>query len=727
MTLQTPLGNCFGATADTGGARLATGWLRRTIAVLVVFWAAAVLVPQVLGFGGPWRAFGAGLIVPGAGLLYAIPATHHPFGPSMVLGHAVVIAAEIAAGSWLLRRFGWYAAASVVVGVSLLIFGGIAAPAAIVIAGHVAGFVGVLIACGWAIGIRLLGRADSVTLVAIIVASAAAGAALTAAHGDMPGPLTSVPWVAFVLALAATTAMTVRSQRQRRIAQRISAGRLEYLNQQRAVQNPPTRVSVVALRRPASMPEVTEARPDQLRHLRFLLGIAAQPADQWDCFDDEAAGPNRVYRYQVNALGWALATYNYSHTPSFAGVLRAAQLALFERTQQKAVWGYWYWQNLLGNWDFLKRRADPIDVPQNIMFTGYLNLQLAMFRQATGDARFDAPEALVFDWSPRQRFAYDHQTINAIAVRNFNQDLCLWPCEPIVSPGRTRGFVFPYCNAVTLGGVAMMDAVNGTTLAVDIAKNVERVLDREFTVAVNHLAAFMLSGLGLSVRRISRHPTLTALVVAHLAPLCPELAWQAWEILKRDWLVSGKYLVPGSAGGAIPDWGTGAKTNAEPLAAAMLLADSCGAHEWHAELWDAAVEQLEFSAEAANPGVWSFSDASVHANGMLGFAGLGRPFAFSDMLTKPRPKQWQDGPRLAEAPHPEVLVAKAVSDGHGLDVVLFPGETGHRTGLRFDQLRPGREYVAHGAISPRVTADMAGTAQVAVDLTGRTTIELRPI
>jgi hypothetical protein len=144
---------------------------------------------------------------------------------------------------------------------------------------------------------------------------------------------------------------------------------------------------------------------------------------------------------------------------------------------------------------------------------------------------------------------------------------------------------------------------------------------------------------------------------------------------------------------------------------------------WHAKLWDAAVDQLRFSADAATPGVWSFGDASVHANGMLGFAGLGRPFAFSDMMTKPRPNQWQEGPRLADAPHPEVLVAKAISDGNGLDVVLFPGDKGHRAGLCFDQLRPGRQYVAHGAINPHVTADAAGTAQVAVDVTGRTTIE----
>lgn len=216
-----------------------------------------------------------------------------------------------------------------------------------------------------------------------------------------------------------------------------------YLSQRRAAEAPTAHTSPVSLQTLATAPEVTEASPEQLRFLRYLISVAAQPADAWDGFDDEAQGPMQQYRYQVNALGWALAVYNYSHTPAYTGVLTAAQLTLFERAQQKAVWGYWYWQNLLGNWDFLKRRADPIDVPQNIMFSGYLNLQLAMYRQATGDNRFDRSESLVFEWSARQRFGFDHQEVNAITIRNFDQDLCLSPCEPALSRGRTRGYVFP--------------------------------------------------------------------------------------------------------------------------------------------------------------------------------------------------------------------------------------------------------------------------------------------
>jgi hypothetical protein len=170
----------------------------------------------------------------------------------------------------------------------------------------------------------------------------------------------------------------------------------------------------------------------------------------------------------------------------------------------------------------------------------------------------------------------------------------------------------------------------------------------------------------------------------------------------------------------MPDWSSGAKTNAETLAAAMHLAHTVGDEHWHAELWDAAKNELHFSDSGETPGVAKFEAASVHANGMA------RPYAFNDMLTKPRPPEWQLGPRLVDAPHPDVLVSKAVSDGRGLDLDLCPGTTGQRAGLRLDRLQPGRDYVAHGAVDSAISADAAGAAQIAVDIAGRTKVVVRP-
>ncbi|MGQ4618908.1 linalool dehydratase/isomerase domain-containing protein [Nocardia sp. R7R-8] len=713
-------------------------WRRRTLIMAVVFWAVAAFAPTALGLGEPWRAFGAGLVVPGASMLYSIPALDQTFGATTVLGHAALLLVEVIAVAWLLRRRAPVVAVAVALaGLGAIVAGVAAAPVAVVVAGHVAGFLGVLVSCFWAFGLRLIPHADFVTLPVIVVATAALGAGLTAHHGSAAhtghpvadhqptsGPMTWVPVAAFILAVTAVALMALKEARIRRAATLVRAERERLLAQ--SPQPPgPARTDVVPLGTHDS-PIVGEAGPDELKLLRYLMSTALQPVDNWDSYDKEIpAGPVSRLRYQLNALGWALATYNYTYTPAYSGALTRAQVMLFERMQRKEVWGYWYWQNLLGNYDFFKRRADPIDVPQNIMFSGYLNLQLGMFKHATGDDRYDRPGALVFDWSARQRFAFDHSRINDITLRNFDQDLCLWPCEPApLSLDRTRGYVFPYCNAVATAGIGVLDGLNGTDHAARLAPRVADRMDREFRTASGDLVAFMVSGTGISPR-LSGGPTTTAGISTYLAPLQPEFGRRSWEVLRREWLDTGKYREANSAGPEIPDWSTGAKTNAEPLAAAMLLARECGEREWHDELWKTALDQLEFTADP-DTGLHRFQLASVRANGMLGFGGFGNGPTLATMMSTPRPAAWNTGPRLTEVPHPEVLVARAVSDGAALDLVLHPGSDGGRYALRLDRLVPGARYRLSGAVEAEIVADADGCATVTVDLSGRHKVAVRP-
>lgn len=700
-------------------------WLRRSLFLWVALWLMAVVGPWVLNLSPAWTAFGTGLVVPGAGLLYSIPDAHHEVTTSHLLGHLATSVFALGALAIALSARKALAGLIFVIGIALLIVGVLQSPHAIVVTGHIVAFVGVLVACGWAFVLRLVPEADFTTLPAIVVGSAIVGALLAHDHEGRVGPATWVPWAALITALGITVLGLVRESYRHRAWRAVGARRRAHLESSSAAR-PPATTDVVELHHGSGAPVVTEADADELRLLRYLMGTALQPLDSWDAFDPEVAiGPVSRYRYQMNTLGWALATYSYSHTPAYAGALVDAQVGVIDRLQHKRVWGYWYWQNLLGNYDFAQRRPDPIDVPQNIMFSAYLNLQLAMFHQATGDTRYDQPGAVTFAWSPQQRFSFNHAQINEVVVRNFQEDLCLWPCEP--SPfgrGRTSGFVFPYCNAVAVASIAVTDRLRGTHLAPPIAAAVEQKLAQEFTTAAGDLVTFTWSGLGLAARMVMG-PTVTAGVASLLNPLRPDLGWAAWEMLRSEWLDTGEFRVRDSAGRAHRDWADNAPTNAAPLAAAMLLARERGETAWRDELLEAAVDQLDFVDREGQPGVASFARGSVWANGLLAFGAFGRGPILGDMMALGRPTAWNEGPRLVDAPHPDVLVARAVSDGVGLDLVLRPGRERNRFALHVDRLTPGASYVAEGAVDSDLVADCDGRAAVLVDLTERTEIRLR--
>ena len=90
------------------------------------------------------------------------------------------------------------------------------------------------------------------------------------------------------------------------------------------------------------------------------------------------------------------------------------------------------------------------------------------------------------------------------------------------------------------------------------------------------------------------------------------------------------------------------------------------------------------------------------------------------------PAEWKTGPILTQAAYPEVLVARAVTDGRALDLVLRSGNGGGRTVLEVERLAPGQDYVVNGGVEQSVTADEHGRARLHVDLDGRLAVLVRP-
>ena len=101
---------------------------------------------------------------------------------------------------------------------------------------------------------------------------------------------------------------------------------------------------------------------------------------------------------------------------------------------------------------------------------------------------------------------------------------------------------------------------------------------------------------------------------------------------------------------------------------------------------------------------------------------------FRRSFTTPPPEATLRGPQLAEADYPDVLVAKAWSDGTGLDLVLYPGRGAGTQRVGIERLRPGAEYRLHESGRERlVRADGTGRARLDLALDGRTEVRLRPV
>lgn len=94
---------------------------------------------------------------------------------------------------------------------------------------------------------------------------------------------------------------------------------------------------------------------------------------------------------------------------------------------------------------------------------------------------------------------------------------------------------------------------------------------------------------------------------------------------------------------------------------------------------------------------------------------------WNNMCTKGVPEVCFQGPLLAEAPFPEVLVAKAWShDGVGMELVLYHGILEGDFTLRFERLQPSAEYQVTGDIYNTIRADDEGKGSVQVTISGRT-------
>jgi len=117
---------------------------------------------------------------------------------------------------------------------------------------------------------------------------------------------------------------------------------------------------------------------------------------------------------------------------------------------------------------------------------------------------------------------------------------------------------------------------------------------------------------------------------------------------------------------------------------------------------------------------------SRYGEGVAASMTWGRRNTIRDMVNKGLPDAWAKGPILSDARYPDVIVARAVTDGQALSLILHPGGDRVEADLGLSRLVPGRSYrvVQSGAA---IIADAQGRGAVKARIDGRTPIDIVPV
>jgi hypothetical protein len=456
---------------------------------------------------------------------------------------------------------------------------------------------------------------------------------------------------------------------------------------------------------------VAESTAEDLARLRFGLDLALQPLESFEGFTHLDQYREAALRYQLNALSYGLSMAQLTRTPAFHGYLAEAQRNAIEKMLDRRVWGYWAHENAWGNlrWD-----PEPVENSENIMLTGFFGLMLTSYETVTGDDRYARPGAHTFRWSERRSYPHDLGTIAASIHRNtLANDYALFPCEP--------NWVYTVCNTFGANTLLAHDRLRGTSYSAETLDRLHDGYEREFFRPDGKLLGVRATHLGLSWN-FWANPSVQTTTAFWMHPALTDLSLRTWWLLKRDLEIRDgllhlpRFLTKGLDPGS---YLLGRDTFGQ--AVAMMAAREIGDEEY-AQAAQRTLDEREPVED--RDGVRRMSDASGLANLYATLGRFLRKDGLGDLVAHGVPDAWHRGPVLAECAYPEVLVARAVTDGTALDLVLLPGAGPVRTTLSVERLDPGRTYTVSGGLEPTVTADAEGRAMVGVDLGGRHEVRL---
>lgn len=451
---------------------------------------------------------------------------------------------------------------------------------------------------------------------------------------------------------------------------------------------------------------------EHVKRLRFALDRALQPVGEFAGFEVRDQFQTATLRYQINFLAYGIALTQSRFTPAFDGYMHEAQRRLVLKQAQHRVWSYWALEDMWGN---LRCDADPT-ARENIMFTGFVALQMSLFQASTGSSEWSKPGSFYLQHPNGQRFAFDLSTLLSRMEHEYaRSDFHLVACEP--------NWIYPLCNTMAACAVVTQDA-----------RRQQANWARHEQTFRQHLEAEFLDGFGRYVPCRSARTGLALPGVGGVMPqalpcyflnvVAPDLAHRQWLLLRRR-LFDQQGRLRRRAFWPI-DTGNHGFVRASAYAATALAAAELGDEAVYASCIAALDDECP---SVLKGGVIQRAKASVWSHGVELMARANGREGLRRLITK---TPGAPGPRLGQVAYPEVLVASAHADARtgALQAVLYAG-VGESAGegvqpIEVLGLRPHGRYRLQGATVSWIQADAAGRACLQVPLIGRTCFNLEP-
>ena len=448
----------------------------------------------------------------------------------------------------------------------------------------------------------------------------------------------------------------------------------------------------------------------QLEHLRWVLDRALQPIGELNGFTKIDQFQTSALRYQLNFAGYTLALAQRHYTPNFHGYMSEAQRRLIEQMLQPKVCNYWRLENAWGNLTF---DADPVG-KDNIMLTGYFGLQVCLYMNNTGDRRYEEPGSLTFKVSEKLQFPHDIHSINQSLLDNYDRnydEYCLYPCEP--------NWIYPACNLYGASSLTAYDVVFDTNHFGSLREQFTEKLETEFVTPAGGIVPLRSQLTGHALPFPAPDPANVLLT----SPTLPELAERYWTIARHENIHEEDGALRVELVDPHVDFGNYTRSSfltfESLLAAATELGDDAASTAIQAALDTEHGVQREDGRR--------YYKASTLANMSYVRTVIGFKNAWRDAVSTPIPETALTGPLLQDVNYPDTLVARAVSNGSNLEMVLVAtGESGvHK--LSFARLSPGQTYSVTGEnISEELVSDNQGKATLEIPANGRQQLELSP-